>query len=112
MVLLARRYFARGFCSGDGNWGPVRAMRAAPIHTPLVLLPLILVDWIGYGTALESSQWQATLGKRLLGLRVYTAEGGRLTPLQAASRNLIKDGPCIVPDTVPAGQLLSLVWVA
>ena len=35
---------------------------------------LFLILWIGYGTALESSPWQATLGKRWMRLRVYDAQ--------------------------------------
>jgi uncharacterized RDD family membrane protein YckC len=48
--------------------------------------------WIGYGAAFESSSLQATLGKRIMGLRVYDAQGGRLTPLRAASAILSKKG--------------------
>ena len=59
----------------------------------LALLPVLLLGWIGYGALFESSKWQATLGKRVTGLRVYSIEGGRLPVMQAARRNLIKDGP-------------------
>ena len=60
-------------------------------------LLLLLILWISYGTALESSPWQATLGKRWMRLRVYDAQGGRLAPLQAAGRNLTKEGPFLLP---------------
>ena len=56
-----------------------------------VLLCLIL--WIGYGTVFEASPWQATLGKRLMRLRVYDSQAGRLVLIHAAGRNLLKDGP-------------------
>lgn len=46
-----------------------------------------------------------------MGLRVYTSEGGRLTPLQATGRNLVKDGPFFVLTFVPGGRLLALVWL-
>lgn len=72
---------------------------------------LFLILWIGYGTALESSAWQATLGKRWMRLRVYDAQGGRLTPLQAAGRNLIKDGPFFVFQFFPGGSFLSMIWL-
>lgn len=72
---------------------------------------LLFLVWIGYGTAFESSPWQATPGKRLMGLRVYSSEGGRLEPLQAAGRNLVKDGPFIVLGFLPGAQLFSLVWL-
>jgi uncharacterized RDD family membrane protein YckC len=67
--------------------------------------------WIGYGTLLESSPWQATLGKRWMGLRVYNGRGSRLSPLQAAGRNLVKDGPFLALAAIPGGGLLSVVWL-
>lgn len=41
-----------------------------------------------YFAGLESSAWQATVGKRLLGLRVTDAAGARLTPARALARFL------------------------
>jgi uncharacterized RDD family membrane protein YckC len=70
---------------------------------------LFLIFWIGYGTALESSRWQATLGKRLAGLRVYDAQGRRLGLYQAAGRNLTKDGPFLVFGFIPFGRVLSFI---
>jgi uncharacterized RDD family membrane protein YckC len=72
---------------------------------------LFLILWIGYGTALESSAWHATLGKRWMRLRVYDAQGGRLTPLQAAGRNLTKCGPFFVFQFVPDGNFMSMIWL-
>ena len=54
-------------------------------------LCLLFILWIGYGSALESSPWQATLGKRLVGLRVYNSQAGGPMLLQATGRNLVKD---------------------
>lgn len=51
---------------------------------------------------------QATLGKRLMGLRVYDSDGGRLGLVQAAKRNLVKDGPFLVLGLFPGGQLIGL----
>lgn len=76
-----------------------------------VVLPVLLVVWIGYGAVLESSKGQATIGKRLMGLRVYNAHGGRLAFTQAAGRNLLKDGPFLVFGAIPGSQLLTLVWL-
>ena len=72
---------------------------------------LVIVVWIGYGTGLESSHWQATLGKRWMGLRVYNSQAGRITPRQAAGRNLLKDGPFLALLLIPGGRLLSIVWL-
>jgi uncharacterized RDD family membrane protein YckC len=66
---------------------------------------------IGYGTALEASRWQATIGKRLMRIRVYTLDGGRPSLLQAAERNLIKDGPFVVLSVLPYARGFSLIWL-
>jgi uncharacterized RDD family membrane protein YckC len=70
-------------------------------------LALYLVLWIGYGTVLESSVWQATLGKRWMDLRVYDTNGGRLSLRQAATRNVIKDAPILLLQFVPDGLVIS-----
>jgi uncharacterized RDD family membrane protein YckC len=80
-------------------------------HFSFFSLLLILIFWVGYGAAFESSPWQATLGKRLMGLRVYNWQAGRPAPLQALGRNLVKDGPFIVLAFTPGGRLLSLIWL-
>lgn len=77
-----------------------------------VILPLLfLLAWLGYGNGLESSRWQATLGKRIAGLRVYDAQGGRLTLHQAAARTVVEDGPFAVFSTLPFGQPLAWMWL-
>jgi uncharacterized RDD family membrane protein YckC len=45
-----------------------------------------------------------------MGLRVYSSVGGRPTFLQAAGRNLVKDGPFIVLAFIPGVNLLALAW--
>lgn len=49
-----------------------------------VCLPIIMVYlWFAL---FESSKWQATPGKRVLGLKVTTLDGGRVSPGQASGR--------------------------
>ncbi|CAF0702610.1 RDD family protein [Candidatus Methylacidithermus pantelleriae] len=60
------------------------------------LTMLLLLLWV-YSTVAESSSYQATLGKWLLGLKVINTKGDRLSLGQAAMRSL--------------GKLLSLVLV-
>lgn len=43
-----------------------------------------------YFIAMESSPWQATLGKRLLGIRVTDMDGGRISGWRAAGRYFAK----------------------
>jgi uncharacterized RDD family membrane protein YckC len=47
----------------------------------------IVVDWV-YRTVLESSSWQATVGKRFLGLIVVDGEGRRLSFARAGGRQI------------------------
>jgi uncharacterized RDD family membrane protein YckC len=51
-----------------------------------------------YWPVLESSGWQATVGKRIMGLQVTDAEGGRLSFLHALMRMLAK-----IVSTIPFG---------
>ena len=91
---------------GGGSTGSTSLVRT------LVYSLLFFLGWISYGTVLESSKAQATLGKRLMGLRVYNANGGRLKLMQAGGRNLVKDGPFLAFGLIPGGQLLALPWLA
>ena len=43
-----------------------------------------------YWIILESSVWQASIGKRIMGLKVTTADGGRPDLYQSVARNLLK----------------------
>jgi uncharacterized RDD family membrane protein YckC len=74
--LLGRRYLARAIDSIIIGALAVLMLSvlggptAADLLSTLLNLFALLILWIGYGTLLESSPWQATLGKRLMGLRV------------------------------------------
>lgn len=43
-----------------------------------------------YWILFEASAWQASLGKRIMGLKVVTQDGGRPTIFQCTARNLLK----------------------
>jgi len=118
--LLAKRYMAR-FIDGMllscvafatsflvARWMPDSFASAV---TLLLSGLLIVLLWLGYETLLESSTWQATLGKRIMGLKVYDEKGGPLTLPQAAGRNLVKDGPFLLFSLFPGAQLLSVAWL-
>jgi uncharacterized RDD family membrane protein YckC len=118
--LLGRRYLARVIDSiiigtlavaALSLMGGLRPQTGADLLSILLNLFALLILWIGYGALLESSPWQATLGKRLMGLRVYDSDGGRLKVFQAAERNLVKDGPFLLFALIPAGRLLSFIWL-
>lgn len=54
-----------------------------------IVLSVVLPTWLYFSLA-ESSSWQATLGKRLLGLRVTDTTGKRLSLPSAMIRNFFK----------------------
>lgn len=49
-----------------------------------------LIVGVAYFAAFESSSWQATPGKKALGLIVVDTDGRRITPLRALGRYLAK----------------------
>lgn len=63
-----------------------------------------------YYPLLECSAWQATLGKRLLGVRLALAEGRRLTFVRALGRHLAHVG--LVLATLVVFPLLPLIVFA
>ena len=105
--LLASLAFAAGFAGTlllPDSYGGIAGIL-------LIGLPVAAL-WIAYETLLEASPWQATLGKRFLGLKVYNSEGRRLPLRQAAARNLTKDGPFLLFAVLPGAQWLVLAWLA
>ena len=72
-----------------------------------VSLPMLVI----YGALLESSEWQATVGKKLMGLRVYDGAGDRLSPYQAVARNLLKEGPFLLFGLLPFGNWVNTGWL-
>lgn len=52
--------------------------------------PLIALIYAGYLTGFESSEWQASIGKRVMGLKVVDERGERLTISRALGRNFAK----------------------
>lgn len=78
-VVLGR--FGRGF--GINRWD-------SKVYAGVAYVLILSVgSWL-YCAWTESSSWQATIGKRLLGLRVITAQGGRTSFGQATIRHLMK----------------------
>lgn len=56
----------------------------------LSIQALTVIGVFLYFTVLESSRWQGTPGKRLMGLRVTTLDGGRVGFGRSCARNLLK----------------------
>jgi len=81
---------------GIGLWGTIAAIGQAggdEMETIAQIIAASMMAWmlrmlasLLYGALFESSAWQATPGKKLLGLRVTDLEGRRISFLRASGR--------------------------
>lgn len=83
---------AAGILHRAAPWGrfdtPEEVVRA--LSTALAIVPVfIVVNWL-YEALLTSSDWQATLGKKMLNLRVTDEEGNRISFARASGRHFAK----------------------
>jgi uncharacterized RDD family membrane protein YckC len=62
----------------------------------LFLVSLFLIEW-GYTILLESTCNGQTIGKKIVGIRVISSEGGPIQPAQAIVRNLIRAFEGLIP---------------
>lgn len=72
--------------SGGTFWNYLRSWALAQ---GWIMLSVVVPCWL-YFSLTEASPWQATLGKRLLGLRVTDCAGRRLGTGRALWRNFVK----------------------
>jgi len=66
-----------GALVGAASDGDVRNSPMWPLATLFIRAVSLAIGWFYYGL-MESSSWQATLGKRVLGLRVTDMDGNRI----------------------------------
>ncbi len=66
-----------------------RAETEQEIGEALALAAGVISQWLYFGLS-ESSRWQATLGKRILGIRVTDFEGNRINFQKATNRYFAK----------------------
>lgn len=74
--------------------------RLAGLEGPAFFTLILLANFVVRSPYLILSElvWNGrTLGKRMLGIRVISADGGRLTPHQIAARNLMKEVEFFLP---------------
>lgn len=91
-IPLAIALTAAGIMHRAAPWGqfdsPEEAIRA--FSTALAIVPIFMVvNWL-YEALLTSSEWQATLGKKMLNLRVTDEEGNRISFARATGRHFAK----------------------
>ena len=93
---------------------PLLAMMLRNLNSTTMIVGLVAPILVAGGLAvfytvwLESSAWQATLGKKILGLRVVGMEGQRITFWKSASRNFNKSISFLI---LGIGYLMPL-WTA
>ena len=72
--------------------GPLTPADLTTVISPVILIAVLIISVVTffYYPLLESSSWQATIGKRLMGLRVVDESGARISFLRALARYLSK----------------------
>lgn len=87
---LTLAWIAGGLLDGT-DLDPAAAPRGAREFLQIVLVLIGFFTWYGYFLVQELGPRGATLGKRLVGIRVAARGGGRLTPEAVIARNLLRD---------------------
>ena len=85
-VVILRPLIARGTINADN---PIAFLEGSSQQIMAAKLLITMISWV-YFASLESSIWQATVGKRILGLRVTDLEGRRISFLRASGRYFAK----------------------
>lgn len=84
----------RAVLAGIFGLGAIHHLEQGDLSDLFVLIPTLQLLWTGAGWLYEalllSSPWQATLGKKALGLRVTDESGNRITFLRATGRHFAK----------------------
>lgn len=75
--------------AGISTTDPLALYRNTSRQAFAIDLLMIMAQWL-YWALLESSVWQATLGKKMLGLYVTDLEGKRITFARASGRYFAK----------------------
>jgi uncharacterized RDD family membrane protein YckC len=97
-IVILRPLIARGTVTPDD---PIAFLQGSTPQIMAAKLLITMVSWI-YFAALESSVWQATLGKKILGLYVTDVAGRRISFVRASGRYFAK---------IISGMLLLLGFV-
>jgi len=103
IVILVLLTGASAALSNMGNRPEDFVFPAALVTFLLLMIPILICgEWL-YFAMMESSSWQATLGKKAMGLIVTDMEGKRMTFARASGRFFAK----IVTGLVP----LAIGWI-
>ncbi len=89
-VQLAIYYTARGMLEGTGL-DPERMSNGALEFLAILMAIFVFCFWYGYFLVQELGPRGATLGKRIVGIRIAARGSTRLTPEAVIARNLLRD---------------------
>jgi uncharacterized RDD family membrane protein YckC len=103
---LTMKWIADGLMGGLGLIPGSGRMGAYEFLVILFMLT-VFVAWYGYFLIQELGPRGATLGKRMVGIRIAARGGARLTPEAVIARNLLRDIEIFYP-LVALGVLLAL----
>jgi uncharacterized RDD family membrane protein YckC len=101
--LLLLFWTAEGLLS-DTPLDPEGAPNGAQEFLLILLVLVIFFSWYGYFLVQELGPRGATLGKRIVGIRIAARGGGRLTAEAVIARNLLRD----IEIFYPLGFLMQL----
>jgi uncharacterized RDD family membrane protein YckC len=105
-ILIPTRLVAGLFITTDAN---------GEMTVDAIFYPIMFLINLVYYAAFTASRWQATPGKRLVGIRVVRVDGARLDALDATERFLaftLPFTPLYVSILSPAiGKMLSMMLV-
>ena len=90
MVQLLIIWVAEGLLDGT-QLDPSGAPRGAQEFLIILLALFVFCTWYGYFLVQELGPRGATLGKRMVGIRIAARGGGRLTAEAVIARNLLRD---------------------
>jgi uncharacterized RDD family membrane protein YckC len=103
---LTMNWIADGLMGGL-DFSPGSERRAAYEFLIIIFVMTVFVAWYGYFLVQELGPRGATLGKRMVGIRIAARGGARLTPEAVIARNLLRDIEIFYP-LVALALLLAL----
>lgn len=87
---LTMMWIAGGLMNGTG-FGPDDGAQGAREFLAIIFALIVFASWYGYFLVQELGPRGATLGKRIVGIRIAARGSARLTPEAVIARNLLRD---------------------
>jgi uncharacterized RDD family membrane protein YckC len=107
VVIIALVYIATGLIAATG-FDPDEMSKGALEFLGICAVLFVFAWWYGYFLVQELGPRGATLGKRIVGIRIAARGAARLTPEAVVARNLLRD----IEIFYPLGFLYTLAMLA